>query len=154
MDLAKAIGDLAADPPEPFTPRWWYARTVPPVVKAAELVFAAAVISSHPDLPVPSAVAGTLSALAGYANINPKLALAATVAAHAGGICAMTLLERLLKPIIVAQRKAALEQGIAEGEQRAQARFEAWKQRQADAGVTFADTGVNSNLELPGSFDY
>ena len=60
---------------------------------------------------------------------------------------AMSILERLMKPLIDAGEERGVERGIEQGEARAQEQFEAWKQEQFEAwkqeqcrnSVRFAD---------------
>ena len=80
-------------------------------------------------------------------KIDTQTAINAGVCMYAVENVAMSILERLMKPLIDAGEargvERGIERGIEQGEARARAQaqeeFEAWKQRQRRNGVRFAD---------------
>ena len=56
----------------------------------------------------------------------------------------MTLMERLMKPLLQASEARGEARGEAQGEARAQERFEAWKRDQLERGASFVENEGDS----------
>lgn len=127
---------------------------------------AAATLLRHTDLAHMRHLLTTASILertVSATQIDPAVALAVLALSHIGGNRIMALLETLLKPLLNAQREAGIEigrargrtEGAAEGEARARAEanaeFEAWKERQRNAGVHFV--GDDDSADSPSVSD-
>ena len=72
-------------------------------------------------------------------KIDTQTAINAGVCMYAVENVAMSILERLMKPLIDAGEARGIERGIEQGEARTQEQFEAWKQKQRRKGATFVD---------------
>ena len=150
MKISKAAGDLLLATPETSPTLRRLSQVLPPGTKTVELGLAAYILIQHNEISLPLGAVQFLSTAVDYGNINPALTLASVVVTDITGRIAMALLERILKPIIEAQKEAVWEQAeekfaaekIAALQQQAQdeaEKFEAWKQRQIQAGAVFVD---------------
>ena len=146
MKISKVAGDLLLATPETSPTLRRLSQVLPPGTKTIELGLAAYILIRHNDVSLPLGTVQFLSTAVEYANINPALTLASVVVTDITGRIAMALLERILKPIIEAQKVAVWEKAEAEKkaalQQQAEAeaeKFAAWKQKQTEAGVVFVD---------------
>ena len=146
MNIARSLGDAILNPPARNSLRWWVSRTVPPAVATAEFVMAVATLLRYTDLGQLRHLLTTAAVLdksVSITHVDPAVTLAVLAIAHIGGNRIMALLETLLKPLLNAQRAAGEQIGEVRGQERgraeANAEFEAWKQRQRDAGVDFVE---------------
>lgn len=90
--------------------------------------------------PLPQQLAETLATHASdYARVNIQAAVHAGIFLYAGETIVMSIMERLLKPLIAAGEARGESRGKARGKAEAQANFEAWKQDQIKRGAIFVE---------------
>ena len=127
-----ALSDFIAAEPEESLPKRIAAVLLPRTTISATAVLALIAVTAAGQGPLPQQLAEMLANQASdHARINIQAAVNAGVLLYAGELTAMSILEKLMKPLITA--------GEERGEAKAKAEFEAWKQNQRERGVVFAE---------------
>ena len=103
--------------------------------------------------PLPQQLAEALATHASdYARVNIQAAVHAGIFLYAGVTIVMSIMERLLKPLIAAGEARGETRGEARGKERgkaeAQADFEAWKQDQLKRGAIFVEENDEKEASL------
>ena len=131
---------IAAEPGESLAKRT-AAVLLPGATIGSTAFLAVAAVAAAGHGPLPQRTAETLIAEAGdHAGINIQAAVYAGVMLYVGEAIVMSIVERLMKPLIAAGEARGEERGKA----KAQAEFEAWKQEQRDRGAIFVDDDEGS----------
>ena len=131
MNVNRQIGDFLVNPrPKAL---WKVLRLLFPTATTAEILLAAAILDlGEPTLiKIIPAAAGWLDAT----TAQQAKILAATAISNHGGQSIMTLIERLLQPLLKAQH----QEGFKRGKQRSDEAYQEWIRRQIEAGTQFRD---------------
>ena len=132
MRIQDAVSAFITAEPETSLPKKTLTILVPRATIGITAVLAVAAVTADGHGPLPRQLAQTLIAQAdGYDRIDLQTAINFGVILYVGENILMSIMEKLMKPLIVS--------GEARGEARAQEKFEAWKEDQRRRGAVFFD---------------
>ena len=148
MSLSEKLSELLSRPKEARQGfPWTFYRLVSPGLTTLEIVLAAAIITNmlaSNDVLRPE----TAEAVAKLADDldkfklfpNPAEALAIILVLHKGGALLMSIIEKVIQPLLAAQRRLGHDEGHVEGRTESNAQWRNWLDRKAKAeaeGKTF-----------------
>ena len=132
MKLIHALSAFITAEPWNSLPKRTATILIPGATIGTTSMLAVAAVTAAGHGPLPQQLAETLVTEAGdHAGINIQAAVYAGVMLYAGEAIVMSIVERLMKPLIAA--------GEERGKAKAQAEFEAWKQDQRERGAIFVE---------------
>ena len=136
MKLLHALSAFITADPEESLPKRTTNVLIPRATIGTTSILALTALTAAGHGPLPRQLAETLATEASnHAGVNIQAAVYAGVMLYAGEAIVMSILEKLIKPLIAAGE----ERGEKRGKTEAQADFEAWKQDQRDKGVIFVE---------------
>ena len=136
MKLIHALSAFITAEPWNSLPKRTATILIPGATIGTTSMLAVAAVTAAGHGPLPQQLAETLVTEAGdHAGINIQAAVYAGVMLYAGEAIVMSIVERLMKPLIAAGE----ERGEERGKAKAQAEFEAWKQDQRERGAIFVE---------------
>ena len=144
MRITRAISAFITAEPETSLPKKTAFVLLPRATIGVTTLLAVTAVTADGLGPLPQQLAQTLMEHADtHDKIDTQTAINAGVCMYAVENVAMSILERLMKPLIDAGETRGIERGIEQGEARARAQaqeeFEAWKQSQRRKGTQFVE---------------
>ena len=130
MKLLHALSAFITAGSEESLPKRTTNVLIPSATLGTTCILALTTLTAAGHRPLPQQLAETLATEASnHAGVNIQAAVQAGIMLYVGEAVVMSIMEKLMKPLIAA------------GEERgkAQADFEAWKQDQRDKGVIFVE---------------
>ena len=148
MRIQDAVSAFITAEPETSLPKRAATIHLPRVTIGATALLALAAITAAGYGPLPQQAAETLITQASeHGRIDIPAAVIAGVILYVGEKMVISIMEKIMKPLIAAGEA----RGEARGQAKAQEEFEAWKQDQRRRGVVFAVTKRSPETKLPGS---
>ena len=144
MKLLHSLSAFITADPEESLPKRTTNVLIPRATIGTTSILALTALTAAGHGPLPQQLAETLATEASnHAGVNIQAAVYAGIMLYAGGAIVMSIIEKLMKPLIAAGEergeKRGNKRGKAEAQAEAQADFEAWKQDQRDKGVIFVE---------------
>ena len=148
MKLLHALSAFITADPEESLPKRTTNVLIPRATIGTTCILALTALTAAGHGPLPQQLAETLATEASnHAGVNIQAAVYAGVMLYTGEAIVMSIIEKLMKPLITAGEERGEERGEKRGEKRgkaeaqakARADFEAWKQDQRDKGVIFVE---------------
>ena len=96
-------------------------------------------MASRDSLPAPALLLEVVRQAQAFATISPPDIAQPAILLYGGITLAMTILERLMQPLITASERRGRQQGRQEGHEEAAKLFQQWKAQQLAHGVTFVE---------------
>ena len=136
MRIQDAVSAFITAEPETSLPKRTATVIIPRTTIAVTAVLALTAVTATGQGQLPQQLAQTLIAQAdGYDRIDIQTAINAGVCLYALENILMSIMEKLMKPLIVAGEA----RGVAQGRAQAQEEFKAWKEDQHRRGAVFFD---------------
>ena len=144
MKLLHALSAFITADPEESLPKRTTNVLIPRATIGTTSILALTALTAAGHGPLPQQLAETLATEASnHAGVNIQAAVQAGIMLYAGEAIVMSIMEKLMKPLITAGEERGEERGEKRGKAEAQAKaradFEAWKQDQRDKGVIFVE---------------
>lgn len=150
MKIRDAVSAFITAEPETSLSKRAVAILVPRTTFGVTAVLALTTVTAAGHGPLPQRAAETLVTQASeHAGIDILTVMAAGVILFAGEKMVMSIMEKIMKPLIAAGEVRGEARGEARGRAGAEERFEAWKQDQRRRGAVFADDEEETGSEAP-----